>query len=92
MKLRRQKGPIIGAGQSISNHVHIRDLSDVYFLPIEAAVAGRTDDRLWGPRAYCLAENGEHCWGELAQATAEAATKPGYLSEAKTEALDPRPQ
>lgn len=91
MTLRRQKGPIIGAGQSISNHVHVHvhDLSDVYALLIDAAIAGRTDDGLWGPRAYYLTENGEHCWGELAQATAEAATRLGYLPEAKTEALDP---
>ncbi|KAJ5680014.1 hypothetical protein N7536_011153 [Penicillium majusculum] len=89
MTLRRQKGPIIGAGQSISNHVHVHDLSDVYALLIDAAIAGRADDGLWGPRAYYLTENGEHCWGELAQATAEAAAKLGYLPEAKTEALDP---
>ena len=87
--LRRQKGPIIGAGQSIWNHVHVHDLSDLYVLLIDAAIAGRTDDGLWGPRAYYLAENGEHCWGELAQATAEAAAKLGYLPEAKTEVLDP---
>lgn len=89
MTLRRQKGPIIGAGQSISNHVHVHDLSDVYALLIDAGIAGRTDDGLWGPKAYYLTENGEHCWGELAKATAEAATKLGYLPEAKTEVLDP---
>ncbi|KAJ5520952.1 Semialdehyde dehydrogenase NAD-binding [Penicillium fimorum] len=89
MTLRLQKGPIIGAGQSISNHVHIHDLSDVYALLIDAAIAGRTDNGLWGPRAYYLTENGEHCWGELAQATAEAAVKLGYLPKAKTEVLNP---
>ncbi|KAJ5193382.1 hypothetical protein N7449_009524 [Penicillium cf. viridicatum] len=89
MTLRRKKSPIIGAGQSISNHVHVQDLSDVYALLIDAAIAGRSDGGLWGPKAYYLTENGEHSWGELAQATAEAAVKLGYLPEAKTEPLDP---
>ncbi|KAJ5801652.1 uncharacterized protein N7518_003720 [Penicillium psychrosexuale] len=87
--LRLKKGPIIGAGQSLWNNVHVNDLSDVYALLVDAAIAGRTDDGLWGPKAYYLTENGEHCWGELAKATAEAATKLGYLPEAKTEVLDP---
>lgn len=88
MTLRLQKGPIIGAGRSIWNNVHVHDLSDVYALLVDAAIAGRTDDGLWGAKAYYLTENGEHVWGELAQATAEAATKLGYLPEAKAESID----
>jgi NAD dependent epimerase/dehydratase family enzyme len=49
LTIRLQKGPIIGAGQSIWNHVHIHDLSDVYALLVDAAIAGRTDDGLWAP-------------------------------------------
>jgi hypothetical protein len=30
----------------------------------------------------------EHCWGEVAQTTAETATKLGYLPEATTQAFD----
>lgn len=88
MTLRLQKGPIIGAGQSIWNNVHVHDLSDVYALLVDAALAGRTDDGLWGAKAYYLTENGEHCWGELARATAETAAKLGFLSEAKAEPID----
>ena len=88
MTLRLQKGPIIGAGRSIWNNVHIHDLSDVYALLVDAAIAGRTDDGLWGAKAYYLTENGEHVWGELARSTAEAATKLGYLPEAKAESID----
>ncbi|KAJ5917261.1 hypothetical protein N7466_010815 [Penicillium verhagenii] len=86
--LRLKKGPIIGAGQSIWNNVHIHDLSDVYLLLVEAAISGRTDNGLWGAGAYYLTENGEHVWGELAQQTAEAARKLGYLSDAKSEPID----
>ncbi|KAJ5766136.1 uncharacterized protein N7511_003752 [Penicillium nucicola] len=86
--LRIKKGPIIGAGQSIWNNVHVHDLSDVYSLLVDAAVAGRTDDGLWGAKAYYLTENGEHVWGELAQDTANAAAKLGYIPEAKAESID----
>ncbi|KAJ6103474.1 hypothetical protein N7486_005901 [Penicillium sp. IBT 16267x] len=86
--LQLQKGPIIGAGQSIWNDVHIHDLSDVYSLLVDAAISGRTDDGLWGAGAYYLTENGEHVWGELAQQTADVATKLGYLPEAKAEPID----
>jgi nucleoside-diphosphate-sugar epimerase len=86
--LRLKKGPIIGAGQSIWNNVHVHDLSDVYALLVNAAIAGRTDDGLWGAKAYYLTENGEHYWGELAQATADIAAKLGYIPEAKAESID----
>ncbi|KAJ5555759.1 hypothetical protein N7535_008192 [Penicillium sp. DV-2018c] len=88
LTIRLQKGPIIGAGQSRHNHVHVHDLSDLYALLVDAAIAGRTDDGLWGPRAYYLTDAGEHCWGELAQAIAETAAKLGYLPEAKTGPID----
>ncbi|KAJ5124939.1 uncharacterized protein N7515_008764 [Penicillium bovifimosum] len=88
LTIRQQKGPIIGAGQSITNHIHVHDLSDVYARLVDAAIAGRTDDGLWGPRAYYLTENGEHCWGDIAKATAEIAAKLGYIPEAKTGPLD----
>lgn len=70
------------------SNIHIHDLSDVYALLIDAAIAGRTDDGLWGPRAYYFTTNGEHCWGQVARDTAEAIVKLGYLSEVKFETLD----
>ncbi|KAJ5290922.1 hypothetical protein N7478_000173 [Penicillium angulare] len=88
MTLQVKKAPIIGSGQSIWNHVHVYDLSDVYALLVDSAIAGRTDDGLWGARAYYLTENGEHIWGELSRSTAEAATTLGYLPEAKAEPID----
>lgn len=86
--LRLQKGPIIGAGEAIWNNVHIHDLSDVYALLVNAALAGRTDDGLWGPKAYYLTENGEHRWGDLAKSTAEAAATLGLIPKAKAERID----
>lgn len=88
MTLRLKKGPIIGAGQSIWNNVHVHDLSDVYVQLVDAALAGRNDEGLWGAEAYYLTENGEHYWGELAKATAHAAAKLGYIPEDKAEEID----
>lgn len=88
MTLRLQKGPIIGAGQAIWNNVHIHDLSDVYGLLVDAAVAGQAGDGLWGQKAYYLTENGEHQWGELAKSTAEAAAKLGFIPGARAEPID----
>jgi nucleoside-diphosphate-sugar epimerase len=86
--LQLKKGPIIGAGQAIWNNIHIHDLSDVYALLVNAAVAGRNDDGIWGPKAYYLTENGEHRWGDLAKSTAEVATELGFIPEAKAEPID----
>lgn len=61
MTLRLQKAPIIGAGQSIWNNVHVHDLSDVYALLVDVAVASRTDDGLWGAKDY--AGFGSLSWG-----------------------------
>lgn len=55
---------------------------------MDAAIAGRTVEGLWGAKAHSLTDNGEHCWGELAQSKAEVAAKLGYLSEAKAEPID----
>lgn len=68
--------------------MHVHDLSDIYALLVDAAVAGQTTPGLWGAEAYYLSENGEHIWGELAQSTAEVAAKLGYIPEGKAEPID----
>ncbi|KAL4893259.1 hypothetical protein BDV59DRAFT_201848 [Aspergillus ambiguus] len=83
-----QKGPIIGAGLSIWNNVHVHDLSDLFVLLVEAAVQGRSDDGLWGGNAYYLAENGEHCWGDLTREMAKRATDLGYIPQPVAEPID----
>lgn len=66
----------------------MHDLSRAFVLLVEAAVAGKTDDGLWGDKGYYLTENGEHYWSELSQKIAESAKKQGYIQSAETEALD----
>lgn len=85
--LQRKKAPVVGAGKARWNDVHIYDLSDLYCLLAEAAAANRLDSELWGSRGYYLAENGEHVWGEISKAIAEAAAQAGYIPAAETEPM-----
>ncbi|OJJ44218.1 hypothetical protein ASPZODRAFT_101064 [Penicilliopsis zonata CBS 506.65] len=87
MTLLLNKAPIIGAGKAIWNNIHLYDLSDLWILLVEAALAGRSDEGLWGSKAYYLTENGEHAWGTLAHQLAQAAVKLGYLDQPTAEEI-----
>ena len=73
--------PIVGEGKARWNNVHIADLSDVFLLLVEAAVAQKQDPELWGARAYYLTENGEHVWGELATFVGERAQALSFVGK-----------
>ncbi|KAL1610333.1 hypothetical protein SLS60_001999 [Paraconiothyrium brasiliense] len=88
LTLQRGKAPIIGGGKARWNNIHVHDLSRAYLLLVEAAVAGKTDDGLWGDKGYYFTENGEHFWSSLSQRIAESAKRQGYIQIAETEALD----
>lgn len=66
----------------------MHDLSRAFVLLVEAAVAGKTDDGLWGDKGYYFTENGEHYWSEVAKKVVESAHSQGYISSAETEDLD----
>ena len=68
--------------------MHVEDLSEVYRLLVEKAVAKDTSDELWGAKGYILTENGEHVWGDLARTVASQAAKMGYISNPKEGSLD----
>ncbi|KAI9744893.1 MAG: hypothetical protein M1818_001818 [Claussenomyces sp. TS43310] len=87
--LERKKAIQLGAGKTEWNNVHIKDLSQLYLLLVEAAVAKNLDPELWGPKGYILAENGMHVWGQLAKQVAVAAHKAGYLPTDEPETLSP---
>ncbi|OAG08055.1 NAD(P)-binding protein [Paraphaeosphaeria sporulosa] len=88
LTLQRGKGPTIGHGKARWNNVHVHDLARAFVLLVDAAVAGRTDDGLWGEQGYYFTENGEHYWAELSARIAESAKKQGFIQSAETEALD----
>ena len=77
--LEQKKGLQIGNGENIGPNVHIHDLSDCYIKLVEAAVEGGAK-ATWGKEGYYFAENGEHIWGHISKAVANAAHKQGLLS------------
>lgn len=71
--------PIVGAGKSRWNNVHIEDLSEVFDLLVQAAVHGDLSDEIWGSKGYMLIENGEHTWSDLARKMAKETQNLGYV-------------
>ena len=76
--LQKGHGIQVGAGKARWGNVHVHDLSDVYVLLVEAAVAGG-GKATWGADAYYITENGEHVMGELGQRVAKAAHQQGFI-------------
>ncbi|CRG83399.1 hypothetical protein PISL3812_00750 [Talaromyces islandicus] len=86
--LKNRQAPILGAGKSVWNNVHVHDLSNLFVLLAEAAIAGNHADGIWGANGYYLVENGEHVWGDISHAVAAEAAAQGYIPEAKVEHVD----
>lgn len=79
--------PVVGAGKSKWNNVHIEDLSEVFDLLVEAAVRKDLSDELWGPKGYMLIENGEHTWSDLARRMGKEAQNLGYVGQLDEKSL-----
>jgi len=77
---------IIGRGLSFGTDIHIYDLTNLYVILFERALS-KQDDGLWGPEAYYLCENGEHCWGELARSIGRICVAEGFIPSAEEEAF-----
>lgn len=86
--LKTGQAPQIGKGLSEWDNVHVHDLSDLFVLLVEAAVANNKDldSDLWGYKGYFLAENGHHVWGDVSRQIGEYAYKQGYI---KTKEVNP---
>lgn len=78
--------PIVGAGKTEWDNVHIDDLSDLFLRFVDATQdsSKNTNPEIFGPRGYFFAENGSHKWGDVATWVAEEASRQGYLPEALT--------
>jgi nucleoside-diphosphate-sugar epimerase len=88
-KLILSKGsiPVVGEGKARWNNVHIEDLSDLYRLLTERAIAQDKSDDLWGPHGYMFAGNGEHLWTDLAKTMAHEAEQQGSIKNPKSSSL-----
>ncbi|KAF6844170.1 hypothetical protein CMUS01_01320 [Colletotrichum musicola] len=73
--------PIVGAGKTEWDNVHVNDLSSFFATLVEVTQDGsrNSDPEVFGPRAYYFVESGTHVWGEVAEWIAEEAHKQGYL-------------
>ena len=72
--------PVVGKGQARWNNLHVYDLSNLFLLLAEAAVAQRQDNELWGSRGYFIVESGEHLWTDIAERIAHHAEQKGFAS------------
>ncbi|KAL9610841.1 MAG: hypothetical protein Q9167_004481 [Letrouitia subvulpina] len=84
--LEQKHGVQVGAGKTFWNNVHVHDLSGIYVKLVEAAVSGG-GQASWGKEGYYFAENGEHIWGKIAQLTASAAHKQGFIPSEEVKVL-----
>ncbi|KAF4969183.1 hypothetical protein FSARC_3559 [Fusarium sarcochroum] len=85
-------GPIIGAGKTEWDNVHVHDLSTlIVLLSQRAASSEKHDDEqeIWGPKGYFFAENGTHRWSDMSSLIAKEANKQGVIDSDKTKTLDP---
>lgn len=84
-------GPIIGAGHTEWDNVHVQDLSNlIVLLAAQSTLPEKnTDEReIWGPKAYYFAENGTHKWSEITKVVAKEAHKQGLIPSSEAKELD----
>jgi len=89
--LEKGQAPQLGKGLAEWDNVNVHDLSDLFVLLVDAAVANNKelDSELWGPKGYFLAENGHHVWGQVSKEVAEAAYKQGYIKTKEVKPMTP---
>lgn len=84
--------PIVEAGKTEWDHVHIDDLGDLFLRLADATQdpSKASNPEIFGPHAYFFAENGHHVWSEVSKWIAESASRLGYLPEALTKVTSKR--
>ncbi|TVY21279.1 Uncharacterized protein LARI1_G000428 [Lachnellula arida] len=87
--LEKGQAPQLGRGLTEWDNVYVHDLSALFVLLAEAAVANRTelDAKLWGKEGYFLAENGHHVWGEISKEVGQVAFSKGYVKVKETRVM-----
>lgn len=84
--------PIVGAGKTEWDNVHIDDLGDMFVRIVEATQdpSKNTNPEIFGLHGYFFAEGGTHKWSDVAKWIAEEASKQGYLPEPLTKSVTQR--
>lgn len=73
--------------QGIADTQNLHQLSRLYLLLLDAAVAGG-GNASWNSEGYYLVENGEHRWNELAEEIAFESQKQGFIKSAEVKILE----
>ncbi|KAM0491391.1 hypothetical protein ACHAP8_010658 [Fusarium lateritium] len=83
-------GPIIGAGKTEWDNVHVHDLSTLIVLLSQRAASSdnQNEQEIWGPKGYFFVENGTHKWSEISTLLAKEAKKQGLIDNDETKVLD----
>lgn len=81
--------PIVGVGKTEWDHVHVKDLADLFLKLVEATQDSSKKDNteIFGPHGYFFARAGWHKWADVATWIAEEASKQGFLPEALTKSV-----
>ncbi|KAF5964682.1 nucleoside diphosphate sugar epimerase [Fusarium coicis] len=84
-------GPIIGAGETEWDNVHVHDLSNLIVLLSDRAASSEKqsdEQEIWGAKGYFFAENGKHKWSQISALIAKEAKKQGVIDSDETKVLD----
>lgn len=81
--------PIVGAGKTEWDNIHIDDLADLYVRIVEATQdpTKNNNPKIFGLHGYFFAANGVHKWSDIAKWIAEEARRQGYLPESLTKSV-----
>ncbi|KAF4967796.1 hypothetical protein FZEAL_10488 [Fusarium zealandicum] len=81
--------PVVGAGKTEWDNVHIDDLADMFNRFVEATQdsSKRDNPEIFGRHAYYFARGGEHLWADVAAWVADEASRQGYLPDAATKSV-----
>lgn len=81
--------PIVGAGLTEWDHIHIDDLTDLFVRFVEATQdpSLNSNPEVFGLNGYFFAEHGSHKWADVAHWIADEAAKQGFLAKPETKSV-----
>lgn len=85
--LKRGKGFYIGKGENRWTYINVHDLSALYLLLIEAALAKKADPNIFGAKGYFFVESGGYVWKDAAKNIAAACKKAGFLDTDEVDSI-----
>ncbi|CZR50992.1 related to NAD dependent epimerase/dehydratase family protein [Phialocephala subalpina] len=86
LALKKKQSVTVGPGEGVWNRVHVKDLSRLYFLLVQALLDGKTDVPS-GKTGYFFAENGFQSWREISDRVAKAGKEVGVFENCEVAAV-----